>query len=361
MNSLHNQGINQLAPGLFAWRASRRTARSRRCTCRDRRRTGAGLRCRRAVASGIRLADRYRLPAGSSRNSAPPCTPMPTTAASAACRPPPTDERRFRQRRARSALVIAPVSTDVTAATGPQRSGFPTTSRIGQLHVHRDRRHTQSRHPEVPARPRRDGRRHGRLRFADLGRAQPAGHRAVRAARRRARVPRRRLHHRHQDRRHRLAGTEAAGARRHHGAFRRRPPGDRGQRRRRPRRGDRSRRRGDRRPDQGAARHARPPGGGRRRRRHRVPRLSRGRRAAAHAGLVLRLPVLTRHAEARHREHAAALRAGGRRGRAGRSAERWPLGRRCTRLDLLFREARTHNKCTDEPVTDESCGSCTTC
>ena len=30
-------------------------------------------------------------------------------------------------------------------------------------------------------------------------------------------------------------------------------------------------------------------------------------------------------------------------------------------LDLLFREARTHNKFTDQPVTDESCGSCTTC
>ncbi len=45
--------------------------------------------------------------------------------------------------------------------------------------------------------------------------------------------------------------------------------------------------RGDRRPDQGAAGHPGAPGGGRRRRRHRVPRLSRGRRAAAHAGLLL--------------------------------------------------------------------------
>ena len=36
-------------------------------------------------------------------------------------------------------------------------------------------------------------------------------------------------------------------------------------------------------------------------------------------GVLLRLPVLTRDAEAWHREHAAPLRAGGRRGRAGRS------------------------------------------
>ena len=71
-------------------------------------------------------------------------------------------------------------------------------------------------------------------------------------------------------------------------------------------------------PDQGTAGHARAPGGGRRRRRHRVPRLSRRHREAAHAGFVLGLPVVPRDPEARHREHAPPLRAGGRRRGAGR-------------------------------------------
>ena len=48
--------------------------------------------------------------------------------------------------------------------------------------------------------------------------------------------------------------------------------------------------------------------------------------SAAHAGRLQRLPVLARHAEARHREHVAALRAGSRGGRAGRT-----LACRCRR------------------------------
>ena len=74
----------------------------------------------------------------------------------------------------------------------------------------------------------------------------------------------------------------------------------------------------DRRPDQGTAGHAGAPGRRRRWRRHRLPRLPRRRGEAAPPGCLLRLPLLARHAEARRREHAAALCAGGRGGRAGR-------------------------------------------
>ncbi len=56
INSLHNQGIDRLAPG-WSSRARRRTAPSRRCGWRRRR-----VRGRRAVAPGIRLDDGRRVP-----------------------------------------------------------------------------------------------------------------------------------------------------------------------------------------------------------------------------------------------------------------------------------------------------------
>ncbi len=73
------------------------------------------------------------------------------------------------------------------------------------------------------------------------------------------------------------------------------------------------------------------------------------------ARLLLGLPVLARHAEARHREHAAPL-----------SCRRWSRSSggpvmldaatrlEASALDTLFREARTHNKFTDEPVSDDT-------
>ena len=58
VNSLHNQGIDQLAPGLV--RRGDRPGRPDRGGARDQR---PGLRGRDAVASGIRLGDRRRLAA----------------------------------------------------------------------------------------------------------------------------------------------------------------------------------------------------------------------------------------------------------------------------------------------------------
>src|SRR6185437_4340021 len=70
--------------------------------------------------------------------------------------------------------------------------------------------------------------------------------------------------------------------------------------------------------DQGTARYTGAPRGGRGWRRHRVPRLPGGRGAISHAGLLLGVPVVPRHADAWHREHAAPLCAGSGRGRTGR-------------------------------------------
>ena len=66
-------------------------------------------------------------------------------------------------------------------------------------------------------------------------------------------------------------------------------------------------RRRDRRDHQGADRDAGAPGRGGRRRRHHLPRLQGRRRLSQHEGLVRGLPVLDRHAEARHPEPPAPL------------------------------------------------------
>ena len=73
----------------------------------------------------------------------------------------------------------------------------------------------------------------------------------------------------------------------------------------------------DRRHHQGSDRNARAPGGRRRRRRHHLQGLQGRRRLPAHEGRLLGLPVLDRHAQARHPEPAAAFRAGRGRSPAG--------------------------------------------
>ena len=151
-----------------------------------------------------------------------------------------------------------------------------------------------------------------------IRRTQSAGERGVRPARRRARVPRRRLHHRHQGRRRVVAGAEAAGARRDHGPFRRRAPGHRGLGRRPPTRTSS--------PEDAEivaqikelldtrVRPAVAGDGG-----DIVFRGYRDGVVKLHMqGSCSGCPSSSRDAEARHREHAAPLRAGSGRGRAGR-------------------------------------------
>ena len=63
----------------------------------------------------------------------------------------------------------------------------------------------------------------------------------------------------------------------------------------------------DRRHHQGSDRDPRAPGGGRRRRRHHLQGLQGRHRLSRHEGRLLRLPVLDRHASARHPEPAASI------------------------------------------------------
>ena len=76
-------------------------------------------------------------------------------------------------------------------------------------------------------------------------------------------------------------------------------------------------------PDPRADRDPGAAGGRPGRRRHHLPRLRARRRLSAHARLLRRLPELHDHAQERHREPAALLRAGGGRGRV-RSPKRPP-------------------------------------
>ena len=111
-----------------------------------------------------------------------------------------------------------------------------------------------------------------------------------------------------------------------------------GTRRRHPRRRraavDRGRpgRRRHHRPDQGADRNPRPPGGRAGRRRHRLQGLSRRPALSVDARRLLGLPVVDRHAEARHREPDPPLRPRSRDGRGRLTSEGLRLRAACDHI-----------------------------